>query len=100
MKIRRILAVALALLTVASVSGCAISAALEEDGGFKFNSTQVSAEQEIGEIKLHDMSATPDWFNGISAPAIFSDYTGTPYETVEGDLYVSPDGNDETLCDI
>ncbi len=91
----RIFAAALAALSVISVSGCAISAALEEENGFKYNSSQVSKEEAVGDITYHNVSS-PAAFGGVSAPSIFSDYTEKPYGIVEGDIYVSVNGSDET----
>ncbi len=91
----RIFAAALAALSVISVSGCAISAAIEEENGFKYNSSQVSIEKS-SDVTLHDMPSAPSVFGNIAAPSIFSDYTEKPYGIVEGDIYVSVNGSDET----
>ncbi len=90
----RLFAAILAALSVVSVSGCAISAALEEENGFKYNSSQVSKEEAVGEIKYHEMESSR--FFNMAAPSIFSDYTEKPYGIVEGDIYVSVSGSDET----
>lgn len=93
-KLAKIFAMTLASLTVISASGCAISAALEEENGFKYSSTQVSAEEQLPDVTYHQMSASSLFKN--AAPSIFSDYTEKPYGLVEGDIYVSQSGNDET----